>query len=156
MNESGEALLGLVTTRGSDFRIRRQQPPTAHVVPVARGRGLLCLNVDRTPLDDAVRILSAFAAPVTPPPAVLFDQDWRGEVDAIVGTWCRRAGRTAGALSPADRYEVLRELERAGVFAIRHAAGHVTRVLGVSRATLYGQLKRVRAEIAAPAGGDQE
>jgi predicted transcriptional regulator YheO len=65
---------------------------TSVSVPVAGGRGLLCLNLDRSVLDGAVEALTRFAAAVQPRPAALFERDWREEINVVVDEWSRGSG----------------------------------------------------------------
>jgi predicted transcriptional regulator YheO len=126
---------------------------TSVSVPLAGGQGLLCLNFDRSVLDAAVAALTTFGAAVEPRPPALFERDWREEVNALVDDWCRAARVPRSRLTAGQRRELVRVLERKGVFDVRHAAGHVAAALGVSRATVYSLLKTVRA---APAGGAEQ
>jgi len=43
-----------------------------------RPSAVLCVNLDRSPLDRAAALLTAFAAPTAPRPEPLFEQDWNG------------------------------------------------------------------------------
>ncbi|MFC4508082.1 MULTISPECIES: PAS domain-containing protein [Streptomyces] len=47
---------------------------------------VLCVNLDRTPLEQAAAILFAFGAPSVARPEALFEQDWNERVQHIVGT----------------------------------------------------------------------
>lgn len=119
---------------------------TSVSVPVAKGKGLLCLNFDRSVLDAAVEALTRFAAAVEPRPAVLFERDWREQVNVLVDQWCRGAQLSRERLSAAQRAELVAVLEAKGIFDVRHAAAHVAAALGVSRATVYNLLKAARDE----------
>lgn len=117
---------------------------TSVTVPLAGGTALLCLNFDRTVLDHAAATLSSFAAAVEPRPAVLFERDWREEINLLVDGWCRAEKRPRHRMSAAQRRELVAHLDGRGVFGVRHSATHVAVALGVSRATVYGLLKAVR------------
>lgn len=119
---------------------------TSVSVPVAKGKALLCLNFDRSVLDAAVEALTRFAAAVEPRPAVLFERDWREQVNVLVDQWCRGAQLSRERLSAEQRAELVAVLESKGVFDVRHAAAHVAAALGVSRATVYNLLKTARDE----------
>ncbi|MFB6892040.1 transcriptional regulator [Kitasatospora sp. NPDC056327] len=106
---------------------------------------VLCVNLDRTPLEQAAALLSAFGAPTTAPPEPLFEHDWNERVQHIVGAYVRESGRPVGRLTRADRLAVLARLDEAGVFAVRRATPVVTGALQVSRSTLYGLLAELRA-----------
>jgi predicted transcriptional regulator YheO len=118
---------------------------TSVSVPLGGGRGLLCVNFDRSALDDAADLLTRFAAAVQPRPTALFERDWRQEINVLVDEWCRASEIPRSRLTRPQRLELVAHLEGKGVFAVRHAAGHVATTLGVSRATVYDLLKTVRA-----------
>ncbi|MFF8772671.1 transcriptional regulator [Kitasatospora sp. NPDC015120] len=106
---------------------------------------VLCVNLDRTPLEQAAALLSAFGAPATPPPEPLFEHDWHERVQHVVGAYVRECGRPVERLTRTDRLAVLARLDEAGVFAVRRATPVVTGALQVSRSTLYGLLAELRA-----------
>jgi predicted transcriptional regulator YheO len=108
-------------------------------------RGLLCINLDRSPLDEIIEQLRAFAAPVTPLPAELFAVDWREQIAITVDVGVRERGLRRNQLTKDDRLALVRALDERGLFATRRAAEHAAWALGVSRATVYGLLKEVRS-----------
>lgn len=110
---------------------------TSVSVPLHGGRALLCLNLDRSVLDGAVEALTRFAAAVQPRPAALFERDWREDINLLVDEWCRRERVSRSRLRQSQRRELVSMLESKGVFEVRHAASHVAKALGVSRATVY-------------------
>jgi len=117
------------------------------VVPDAGGvpRGLLCVNLDRTPFEDAARLLGGLFAPTTAQPPELFERDWRDQIAAGVAGYCAELALPRERLTRAQRLELMRRLEQAGLFATRNAADHTATALGVSRATVYSMLKEIRA-----------
>jgi D-arginine utilization repressor len=125
----------------------RQLSSISAAVPDVDGRtvGLVCLNLDRSPLLGAAELLQAFAAPATARPAPLFDRDWREQIALTVDDECRTRGLHRDRLTRADRRALVHTLDEAGLFATRHAAEHAARALGVSRASVYALLKEARA-----------
>ena len=117
------------------------------IVPDAAGtpRGLLCVNLDRTPFDDVARLLGALFAPTSAQPPELFERDWREQIASGVADYCAELALPRERLTRAQRLELLRRLEQAGLFATRNAADHTATALGVSRATVYSMLKEIRA-----------
>ncbi|RZQ62440.1 helix-turn-helix transcriptional regulator [Amycolatopsis suaedae] len=107
---------------------------------------VLCVNLDRTPLEQAAAMLSAFGAPVSPRPEPLFEQDWPERIQQLIGEFLRERGRPVERLTRADRLAVLRRLDEAGVFTVRRAAPLVAGALRVSRSTLYSLLAELREE----------
>ncbi|GGT05678.1 hypothetical protein GCM10010176_057480 [Nonomuraea spiralis] len=112
--------------------------------PGGEPSALLCVNLDRTPLEQAAALLAAFAAPSAPRPEALFEQDWTERVQQIVGAFVREHGRPVERLTRDDRLAVLAELDGAGIFAVRRATGVVAGVLQISRSTLYALLAELR------------
>jgi D-arginine utilization repressor len=112
---------------------------------IAEGRGLLCLNFDRTVISSALAGLRAFGLAVEPRPAGLFEQDWREELNTLVHRWCQEHEARPGHLTPGDRRELVAYLDGHGVFEVRRAASHLATILGVCRATVYSTLQSARA-----------
>ncbi|MGW2160502.1 helix-turn-helix transcriptional regulator [Nonomuraea sp. NPDC001699] len=112
--------------------------------PDGEPSAVLCVNLDRTPLEQAATLLAAFAAPSAPRPEALFEQDWTDRVQRIVGAYVREHGRPVERLTREDRLAVVAELELAGVFAVRRAATVVAGALRTSRSTLYALLAELR------------
>jgi predicted transcriptional regulator YheO len=113
---------------------------------IGKPRGLLCINLDRTPLLDVAALLAGVAAPVQAPPAELFARDWREQIALAVDEFCREHELDRRRLTRADRRALVAQLDQRGLFATRNAAEHAGRALGVSRATVYTLLKEARHE----------
>ncbi len=113
--------------------------------PAGRPSAVLCVNLDRTPLEQAAAVLAGFAAPTAPQPQALFEQDWPDRVHQIIGSFVRSRGRPVERLGREDRLAVLAELDQAGVFAVRRAVPVVASALRTSRSTVYSLLAELRA-----------
>jgi D-arginine utilization repressor len=113
---------------------------------IAGGRGLLCLNFDRSVLSQAAESLRTFALSLEPRPAGLFDRDWREDLNAVVHAWCAERGLRAVQLSREDRGRLVSYLDGRGAFQVRRAASHLAEILGVSRATVYASLQAARSD----------
>ena len=74
-------------------------------------------------------------------PEFLFKNDWHEKMNRYIVEWCRERGLTVDALSRADRRSLLQSIDRTAGFKEKHAASYIARVLGVSRATIYNDLK---------------
>jgi D-arginine utilization repressor len=124
----------------------RRLSSVSAVLRDARGRpsAVLCVNLDRTPLDQAAALLAGFAAPTEARPEALFEQDWTERVHQIIGSFTRARGRPVERLGREDRLAVLAELDQAGVFAVRRAAPFVAGALRVSRSTVYALLAETK------------
>ncbi|MFF7677554.1 helix-turn-helix domain-containing protein [Actinacidiphila glaucinigra] len=107
---------------------------------------VLCVHLDRTPLDRAAAVLTAFAAPAAAPgEQTPLAEGWTRQVDRVIAARVRARGRPAERLDRTDRLAVLGGLERAGVFARRGAVPVVAEALGTSRSTIYALLAELRA-----------
>ena len=65
-----------------------------------RPSAVLCINLDRTPLEQAAAVLSAFGAPTVPRPEPLFEQDWTERIQHIIGAYVRETRPSRGAPDP--------------------------------------------------------
>ncbi|MFE7133975.1 transcriptional regulator [Streptomyces sp. NPDC057638] len=111
---------------------------------------VLCVNLDRTPLERAVAILSAFGAPTAPRPEPLFEQDWTERIQFIVGGYVRDHGRPVERLGREDRLALVGRLDEAGIFSVRRATPVVAGALHASRSTVYALLAEHRAQRTTP------
>jgi D-arginine utilization repressor len=118
--------------------------------PEGRPGGLLCVNLDRSPLLDLAALLTRLGAPMEAQPPELFARDWREQIALTVDERCREQGLRRDRLTRAERRALIEHLEDRGLFATRNAADHAARALGISRATLYALLKEVRGDRQAP------
>ncbi len=125
----------------------RRLSSVSAVLRDARGgpSAVLCVNLDRTPLEQAAAVLSAFGAPAVRRPEPLFEQDWSDRIQQAIGACVRETGRPVERLTRQDRLAVLGRLDEAGVLAVRRAAPVVAGALRVSRSTLYSLLAELRA-----------
>jgi len=108
-------------------------------------RGVLCINVDRSPFDAMIDVLVRFAAPVEDRPAKPFDSDWREQILLVVDEECRSRHLRRDRLTRVQRLELVRVLDGRGLFSTRNAAAHAALALGVSRTTVYALLKEARS-----------
>lgn len=126
---------------------RRLKSITA-VLRDGRGRaiGLLCLNVDVSLFETLQAVARDFLrfAEVADKPSVLFRNDWREDVNDIVGRLAAERGARLSALAPDDRMALVAALDARGLFDVRNATPYIAQLLDLSRATLYKTLKDVR------------
>lgn len=108
------------------------------------GAGLLCVNLDRSPLDGAIDVLSRFAAAVEQRPEALFERDWRERIALTVDAWCRDQHVARDRLSRTQRLALVEHVDAQGLFATRRAAEHLALALGISRASVYALIKEAR------------
>ena len=108
-------------------------------------RGLLWINLDRSPFDAMIDVLVRFAAPVEDRPAELSERDWREQILLVVDEECRSRHLRRERLSRDQRLELVRVLDDRGLFATRNAAAPAAGALGVSRTTVYALPKEARS-----------
>lgn len=106
--------------------------------------GLMCVNMDVSQFDQAIKLLSAFAAPSELRPEAMFRQDWREHINLVIRAFLERKRRALKALDREERIALIAEIDAAGLFAARNAAPHVASAMSVSRATVYALLSAAR------------
>ncbi len=106
--------------------------------------GLMCVNMDVSQFDQAIRLLSAFAAPSEPRPEAMFRQDWREHINLVIRAFLENKRKALKALERDERIALIAEIDAAGLFAARNAAPHVASAMNVSRATVYALLNAAR------------
>lgn len=113
--------------------------------------GLLCMNADLTEFDAARRMLQGFlgmAEPVSPAQA-LFQDDWHEKVNRFVAAWTSERRITVDRLDRAARRALIEDLHATGGFEGRRAPAYVATILGISRATVYNELARLKTAVPA-------
>ncbi|MBL9055368.1 MAG: PAS domain-containing protein [Rhodobacteraceae bacterium] len=120
--------------------------------PGGRAIGVLCINLDVTHLHTAIELLTNLTRlPAgAGQPAVLFHEDWHERINQYVHGWTARNGTSVADLSRAQKRQLVGELASDGAFGGRHAAAYISRVLQMSRASVYNYLR------AAKGGGTTE
>lgn len=115
-----------------------------------RAIGVLCINLDVTHLQTAIELLTTLTrVPAgTGQPAMLFQEDWHERINQYVHAWTARNGASIADLSRGQKRQLVAELASDGAFGGKHAAAYISRVLQMSRASVYNYLRAARcAEI---------
>ena len=104
--------------------------------------GLMCVNVDVSPLERVEESIAAFLRTGNDPAALdaHFRDDWQQRIRAFVQDYCQQRETSIERMARAERASLVRALHQAGAFRAKNAAGFVANVLGVSRATVYNDL----------------
>jgi predicted transcriptional regulator YheO len=79
-------------------------------------------------------------------PAVLFQEDWHERINQYVHAWTARNGVVIADLERAQKQQLVSELAADGAFGGKHAAAYVSRVLQMSRASVYNYLRAAKGE----------
>jgi predicted transcriptional regulator YheO len=106
--------------------------------------GLICLNFDISSFDRIGRVLHDLqtVSGVSGNPVDLFDDAWEGKVDDFVRGHLKERGLESKDMSSTEKQELVKALYRKGYFNYKYAVRLVSRMLGVSRATIYNYLKQ--------------
>ncbi|WP_328971567.1 hypothetical protein [Streptomyces sp. NBC_00239] len=93
--------LGTGRLRAVREAARRRPPTDIGQRGPSRSQGrpsaVLCINLDRTPLEQAAAILSAFGAPTVQRPEPLFEQDWSERIQHTSEATSARGGAPSNA-----------------------------------------------------------
>ncbi|WP_108482056.1 helix-turn-helix transcriptional regulator [Oceaniglobus ichthyenteri] len=108
--------------------------------------GSFCINIDVTNLRHTLHLLESIAGSEKDTSPYTFPDTLPELVHSVMEQETRRLGRALTNLDARSRREVVRSLNNHQVFAIRNSVKLVADHLGVSRATLYTDLEKVRAE----------
>src|ERR1700733_1033144 len=112
--------------------------------------GLLCINTDLTQFESVWRILDSFISTdtVTAPPEK-FQDDWHDRINRFIAAWTAKRATTIDRLDRNARRALIQALHASDAFEGRRATVYVARVLGISRATIYNELARLKGKVAA-------
>jgi predicted transcriptional regulator YheO len=131
-----------------NFDGRRLKSVSAVLREDGRAVGVICINLDVTHLQSAIELLTALTRvpPGAGQPAVLFQEDWHERINQYVHAWTARNGVVLTDLSRAQKLQLVGELAADGAFGGKHAAAYVSRVLQMSRASVYNYLRAAKGE----------
>ncbi len=66
-------------------------------------------------------------------------------MESVIDTTVAECGKLPATMDKAERKELIRRLDRSGVFMIKGSVDYVAKVFGASRYTIYNYLKEVRS-----------
>ncbi|WP_074738918.1 helix-turn-helix transcriptional regulator [Ruegeria halocynthiae] len=104
---------------------------------------VLCINHDLTDLHQLSQLVHNLqpAQMASTQPDSLFRNDWHERLNVFVSGWCTQRDLRIDALDREARRDLVSALQVSNALAERNAAAYVARLLGVSRATIYNDLK---------------
>ena len=102
---------------------------------------LICINVDVSQFESARVLLSGLISVPDEEPNPLAN-DWLEKLNVFVADWTMERGIRLKDIKGKDRRLLVQELEQNGVFDQKNAAQAIAKVLGVSRATVYQDLRK--------------
>lgn len=108
-----------------------------------KARYVVCINHDQIDLQKLQRAVQGLlpTRPAGQQPKALFRNDWHEKLNIYVSDWCAERTVRPEALDREARRQLISSLDVSGALAERNAASYVARLLGVSRATVYNDLK---------------
>lgn len=122
------------------------------VTAVLRGEddksyGLFCINYDVSVLAGLVDLATSFldVGATVEKPVALFANDFKESANTIVDKFLSDRQLSLAALSTQEMVELIGEIDKGGVFALRNSTNYICELLSLSRATVYKYLRRVRA-----------
>ncbi|WP_394620648.1 transcriptional regulator [Lentzea sp. JNUCC 0626] len=135
-------------TRAQDGRVLR-----CTTVPLRDGDGTLigalCINIDVSAINRATGVLADLLG-LAPQEKPVASTNFSGDLDQVVDSLIERAERAhavpVASLGREERLRLVRELNDAGVFALRGAPGRVAQRLGISRTGLYNDLAELKKD----------
>ena len=124
----------------------RQLKSISSIVRDQRGNrvGLLCFNLDISSFEQLKTFLDAFTTVTTQMPPALAKHDWREHIHQTLGSFLQANHVALEALTRDQKMAAVQLLDSQHLFATRNAAQHVADILGVSRATVYNWLNKIR------------
>ena len=113
--------------------------------------GCFCINVDVTAYKAAIALLQDLTATVSPEHQEehgneIFAQSINDVVEDVIHYEIDRTHRVPLVMSKAEKVEVIRSLDRKGIFDVKGSPEMVAGVLGTSVFTIYNYIKEARNE----------
>jgi predicted transcriptional regulator YheO len=134
-------------TRLSDGRIMKSSTMLLRT-PAGRVVGALCINLDVTQIRMLTSLMSDMSGegpqPESEPVPITFASNVDAVIESVLVDIESQLGRPLTHLSTEDWLRVFRLLDGRGIFQIRRAVPLLSRRLGLSRATVYNYVNRLR------------
>lgn len=111
--------------------------------------GALCINFDITDVRAIARMaaeLSGDAPEATETPTTTFSNDIEAVIENLLIEVQDEIGRPLSRLTPDERVELFRLLDQRGIFQVRKSVPLLAARLGLSRASIYNYIGRVRED----------
>jgi predicted transcriptional regulator YheO len=107
---------------------------------------MMCINADITEFDAMRRVLQSFMNKTEPTgeTATLFRDDWHEKINRFVAAWTAEHATTVARLDRSGRRALIEALFIHGGFEGGRAPAYVAAILGLSRATIYNELSRLK------------
>lgn len=110
-----------------------------------RAVGFVCVNMDISVFEGYQSVIQTFLdnndGTITEVQSRLFKDDAYEQINGFIQDYCKKACLSLEALKREDKKDLIAALNEAGAFKTKNASAYVSRVLNVSRATVYNYLK---------------
>ncbi len=108
--------------------------------------GCMCINLDVTDFLNAKSALEEFTlfAENTPHGLERFASSFQETLESILDEVVREMGKQPATMDKDERQEFIRRLNAREVFVFKGAVNQVSRLFGVTRYTVYNDLKEIR------------
>lgn len=112
--------------------------------------GVLCINVAISAFEQARATLDLLVhgVRVVPQPERLFRDDWQDQIVSFLHAWLASHHLALGALTRAQKRDLILALDTSGAFKGRNAVPYVAKVLDLGRGTVFKYLKAARDDAA--------
>ncbi len=126
------------------------------VLRTSNGRAVavLCINVDVSNFENMMLALQSFVSVPAGAgkPESLFRDDWYERINDYIHHWTTSRGLNVSDLSRTEKKALVCALAEDGAFGGKNAAGYISRLLGMGRATVYNYLNGSGAKPSGSAG----
>ncbi|MCP3887831.1 MAG: HTH domain-containing protein [Desulfobulbaceae bacterium] len=108
--------------------------------------GIMCTNADFSIMETSLDVLENFLRPMNleAPPKVLFQNDWKDNIKLEIRSFLVDNDISIDKIDSTHRKILIEKLEAKRLFYARKSVEQLASILGVSRATIYKDLKLIR------------
>lgn len=108
--------------------------------------GIMCANADFSVMEASLDVLENFLRPrnLDAPPQVLFQNDWKDNIKLEIRTFLTEKEISFEKINATHRKNLVKRLEEKNLFYARKSIEQLADILGVSRATVYNDLRLIR------------
>lgn len=108
--------------------------------------GIMCTNADFSIMEASLNVLEDFLRPMSleAPPKVLFQNAWKDNIKLEIRSFLTDNDISFDKIDSTHRKKLIKKLEAKSLFYARKSVEQLADILGVSRATIYKDLKLIR------------
>ena len=108
--------------------------------------GIMCTNADFSIMEASLSVLENFLRPMSldTPPKVLFQNAWKDNIKLEIRSFLVDNDISFDKIDSTHRKSLVKKLEDQSLFYARKSVDQLADILGVSRATIYKDLKLIR------------